>query len=160
MGGRIAWVMAHGEWPQTRVRFRDGDGTNLRLDNLYVDAFKWQTKERKNEKNRTFRIAQPDMVKNQDLKRTFGITLQRYTEILTEQKGVCAICQQPETAIRLGKLKMLCVDHNHTTEAVRGLLCHECNIGIGKLQDRADLCRAAADYLDRHAQPTPLKRTA
>lgn len=159
MGGRLAWLLTHGEWPATRVRFRNSDGADIRLENLYVDAFKWQTRERKNEKNREFRKAQPDLVKSQELKKDFGITLEQYVAMLADQDGVCAICHRPETAIRLGKLKMLCVDHNHTTGEVRGLLCHECNLGIGKLGDDPDRIVKAADYIRKHAgKVVPLRK--
>lgn len=150
MGGRIAWLLTHGVWPETRVRFH-GASDDLRLGNLYVDAFKWQTKEAKNQKSRERRIADPSYFKHHELKKDFGISLERYTEMLTAQKGVCAICEQPETAIRLGKIKMLAVDHHHGDVVVRGLLCSDCNLGIGKLGDSPDRLRAAAAYLERHA---------
>jgi hypothetical protein len=40
------------------------------------------------------------------------------------------------------------IDHCHATGAVRGVLCHRCNLTLGKLGDSADLARRMADYLD------------
>lgn len=80
------------------------------------------------------------------LGRDFGITLEQYNEMLAAQGGVCAICKNPETHQRKG-VWSLSVDHCHDTGRVRGLLCNNCNRGVGLLRDNADLCRAAAEYL-------------
>jgi len=64
------------------------------------------------------------------------------------QKGVCAICKNPETHVRLGKLTQLRVDHSHDTGQVRGLLCNSCNAGIGFLKDNPALLAASVQYLD------------
>jgi hypothetical protein len=58
---------------------------------------------------------------------------------VTAQEGRCATCGRGD--------KILCVDHNHSTGIVRGLLCHRCNLGIGFLQDNPDLTQRATDYL-------------
>lgn len=55
----------------------------------------------------------------------------------------CAVCGEPPTRRRLD------VDHDHKTGAVRGLLCSDCNIALGKFRDDPDRLRAAADYLVR-----------
>lgn len=86
------------------------------------------------------------------LKDRYGITQQIYDDLLKEQKGVCAICNNIETRINglSKKSNVLSVDHNHITGKVRGLLCHLCNSAIGKLRDSSNLLRKAADYLDLH----------
>jgi hypothetical protein len=55
--------------------------------------------------------------------------------------GGCWICGQPNPE------GLLCVDHNHATNLFRGLLCHHCNLGIGRFNDNPDLLRQAAAYL-------------
>lgn len=80
-----------------------------------------------------------------------GITLEDYERLLEEQGGVCAICKQPETQTRHGRIKELAVDHDHTTGLVRALLCHACNVAIGYLRDDPDLARSVANYLENHA---------
>lgn len=77
------------------------------------------------------------------LKSTYGITEEEYSRMYTEQGGVCAICKQPEPISG----RSLCVDHSHTTGDVRGLLCSNCNRGIGLLQDSVELVRNAYHYL-------------
>lgn len=83
-------------------------------------------------------------------KRKFGITPERYSELLQSQNGLCAICNQPETATRLGKVKALAVDHCHKSGGIRGLLCSDCNTGIGKLKDDPKVLLAAIQYLTYH----------
>lgn len=83
--------------------------------------------------------------KNWELKRVFGITLEEYENMLQKQNNVCAICFNPETS---RKHKKLSVDHCHTTKKVRGLLCSNCNLGIGNLQDSTQNLRNAIKYLE------------
>lgn len=86
---------------------------------------------------------------NRELIKKFGITLSEYNSKLSEQNGVCACCANPETRLKNdGSVRMLSVDHDHRTGAVRGLLCCACNVGIGSLQDDPKVLRKAADYLD------------
>lgn len=103
--------------------------------------------------SKKYREANADYFREKKLAQTFGISLAEYTRMHTEQAGVCAICSQPESATRGGKTKWLSVDHNHTTGAVRGLLCSDCNTGIGKLGDSVERLTAAAAYLKLHAAP-------
>ena len=72
-----------------------------------------------------------------------GITPIKFTELLKAQNGTCAICQQV--------VKRWHLDHNHFTHKVRGILCGNCNTGLGFLKDSADICRSAAKYLTDHS---------
>ncbi len=78
-----------------------------------------------------------------NIKKKFGISFIDYQALLEKQEGVCAICGRAPS-----ENKRLCVDHNHKTDEIRGLLCFECNTGIGKLQESVDLLRKAIHYLD------------
>jgi hypothetical protein len=84
------------------------------------------------------------------VRRTAGITLDDYNALLASQGGVCAICGKPETTMRLGTLRELAVDHCHVTGKVRGLLCSQCNHGLGNYRDNPELLRKAAEYLECH----------
>lgn len=80
-----------------------------------------------------------------------GITREEYYKMFDDQKSLCAICNQPETRIgRTGQVSTLCVDHCHRTLKIRGLLCHDCNTGIGKFQDNIQLLERAIEYLKKH----------
>lgn len=76
------------------------------------------------------------------VKRTYGITPERYAELLFLQNGVCAICKM---IAKPGK--RLHVDHDHETGEIRGLLCVSCNAAIGHLRDDPLLLEAARLYL-------------
>lgn len=84
-------------------------------------------------------------VRAENLKKLFGITIADYERMLVEQNGVCAICCRK---CKTGK--RLAVDHDHATGEVRGLLCTNCNQGLGKYRDDPLLLRTAASYLERN----------
>ena len=77
--------------------------------------------------------------------RRYGITPEQYDEILAFQGDRCAICQTDHPG-GPGKYSWN-VDHCHETGQVRGLLCLQCNAGIGKLRDSPTLVHAALRYL-------------
>lgn len=70
----------------------------------------------------------------------YGITVADFKAMWKQQAGRCAICRKKQE-------RRLTVDHDHRTGRVRGLLCFNCNIGLGKFQDRARLLERAAAYL-------------
>jgi hypothetical protein len=78
----------------------------------------------------------------------YGMTHEQYKAMLKNQAGVCAICRKPETKIFKGSLCLLCIDHDHVTGEVRGLLCNKCNIRLGVLENESFVSPALA-YLKR-----------
>jgi len=98
---------------------------------------------------REHRKKNPDSWRSADLKKSFGITLEQYNEMLESQSGVCAICNNPETVIdnRTKQPRNLAVDHCHTTKKVRGLLCMGCNQGLGNFRDNPKFLANAISYL-------------
>lgn len=77
----------------------------------------------------------------------YGMTLGDYKALLEAQGGKCAICGTTNP----GKGTRLHVDHDHTSGRVRGLLCNNCNRGIGLLQDSAEVLEHALEYLKKHS---------
>lgn len=148
--GPICWALHHGEWPKGRVRFKEAK-TDFRIENLYCPSGNWHSRENRREYEKERRGLRPELYRNNDLKKDFGIGIKEYAEMLDAQNGVCAICARPETAIRNGKIKMLAVDHCHTSDAIRGLLCTKCNVMVGMSEDHPERLRAAADYIQKHA---------
>ena len=80
---------------------------------------------------------------------TYGLTLEKYDEMLNIQGGVCACCGEKETN---SSKKYLCVDHCHKTGRARSLLCDRCNRGIGALNDDLDILRKAVLYLEEYSE--------
>ena len=69
---------------------------------------------------------------------SYGLTVEQYDSMLEGQNFACAIC---------GQVTDLVIDHDHATGAVRGLLCNDCNKGIGMFRDNTDRMAAAVAYL-------------
>lgn len=67
-----------------------------------------------------------------------------------EQGGECAICDAEIPAVSEDRYLSACVDHDHKTGKVRGLLCWDCNVGLGKFLDNPDLLVSAAEYLRKN----------
>jgi hypothetical protein len=73
------------------------------------------------------------------LMRRYGIGADDFDRMVVEQGGVCAICGRPDPEH---------VDHDHETGEVRGILCFNCNGGLGQFRDDVDALRSAAVYLE------------
>lgn len=108
-----------------------------------------RTASSRSERSKAWYKAHPEIRKevqlNADMKKLYGITAGRYREMEEYQDALCAICF---TDIPGGHGKRLAVDHNHDTKQVRGLLCSNCNRGLGLFQDNPALLREAAEYLE------------
>jgi hypothetical protein len=96
-----------------------------------------------------WRVRNPDYESNRKLKERYGITPEKYTELLVVQEGRCAICGNKETARhnRSNEIQKLAVDHCHVTGKVRGLLCQDCNRGISKFHEDTKRLENAIKYL-------------
>ncbi len=64
--------------------------------------------------------------------------------MIAAQNGACLICCQPFGRARR---RWPCVDHDHATGRIRGILCHACNIGIAKLGESVENLARAIEYL-------------
>jgi Recombination endonuclease VII len=81
-----------------------------------------------------------------DRQRNYGLTPEAFDLLMVGQEGACAICRKE---FRDGKDTTAHVDHDHSTGAVRGLLCGRCNRGLGCFDDNHDLLQRALQYLGR-----------
>jgi len=77
------------------------------------------------------------------IRRRFGITDAEYRQMLDLQSGRCAICGSPSAKYTT----RFHIDHDHATGRVRGLLCSDCNTGIGLFRDSTALLSNAIAYL-------------
>lgn len=83
------------------------------------------------------------------LKRNYKVSLVWYEEKYKEQNGLCRLCKKEGFLMNPKRHRAkLVVDHCHTEGNVRGLLCHNCNRGLGLFKDDPKVLRDAADYLE------------
>jgi hypothetical protein len=115
-------------------------------------------KECNNAKARAWTAANPEKARAQAQKRTmlrlnrpsrlrskYNLSMEQYENLLAQQGGACAICGTSEPG---RDAQFFSVDHNHTSNQVRGLLCNNCNRALGLFRDDADLMQKAAEYLE------------
>jgi hypothetical protein len=100
------------------------------------------------EKNKEWRQNNPERARRNDFLsnlRDKGLTESQFLNMREEQYDLCMICGEPQE----------CIDHDHKTGKVRGLLCNHCNHGLGKFKDSPALLVAAAMYLrGQEVQPS------
>jgi len=82
----------------------------------------------------------------------YGLALEDYEKMFSNQGGACMICLRPESATHGGKIKNLCVDHCHESGRTRDLLCSGCNVALGRIEDNIDTLKAMIEYLERWSQ--------
>jgi hypothetical protein len=87
-----------------------------------------------------------EWLRNYNLKKKYGITLNQYNQKLIEQSGNCALCEKNHRDCKNG----LVVDHDHSSGKVRDLLCVSCNLLIGNSREKSELLIKAVSYLDKH----------
>lgn len=76
--------------------------------------------------------------------RKYGLTVEQFEKMFESQGGLCKICRK--------QARVLCVDHNHTTGAVRSLLCKPCNSALGFLEEDPLRAQALAAYVEEHKE--------
>lgn len=150
------WVFVQdiGERPSAEHRLRRHEITQpIGPENFFWDA-KYaigsnaeNTLAQRAEYMREYRKRRPRNVRNTELKKQYGITLDDWEGIHTAQNGVCAICKQAEVDASK-RYANLAVDHCHTTGKVRGLLCNNCNRALGLFKDDTIVLAAALKYLN------------
>lgn len=101
---------------------------------------------------RAFRDANPGRQREYWIRSNYGIEPSAFDSMVDAQGGRCAICdKQPERWN---------IDHCHDTGAVRGLLCPQCNMGLGLMGDDPRVMRAAAEYLERPRLTSETRKAA
>jgi len=87
--------------------------------------------------------------KSYNLFHKYGIHLDDYERMLSEQNGVCAICSSPPVSSKRNK-GYLDVDHDHVSGVIRGLICHPCNQGMIAVDRIPDWLEKAANYAAKY----------
>ncbi len=139
--------MAHVD--KTRIYSRDWRRKNADLVNARTQLVRDNDRERFREYDRKHRENNKEKLRLRDIKKKHGLDYEEYMRMHLAQNGRCKICRKEETrkSRTEGNITRLAVDHCHATGKIRGLLCHECNTGLGKFGDDLDRLGAAIDYL-------------
>jgi nitrate/TMAO reductase-like tetraheme cytochrome c subunit len=111
----------------------------------------WRQKNRPryNQLINQWKLDNPDEVRQYKWKERYNITPEHYDEMVKSQNNRCAICGNVEIAKHniTKKVQKLAVDHCHSSGKVRGLLCQDCNRGLGKFHDNIQRLENAIKYL-------------
>ena len=95
--------------------------------------------------------ANPDKKRDRHLRRNYGITLAEFNRMVLAQGSKCACCGTDKPG---GKHNQWCVDHDHVTGAVRELLCKDCNIVLGIIEDSPEHLQRLLQYIIKHNDKT------
>lgn len=98
------------------------------------------------------RIRNPEEEYGRNLFRNFGMSLEEYNLKWQIQNGNCAICKKEESVKRGSRISRLSVDHCHTSNKIRDLLCNRCNTVLGNVEEDIGLLQAMVDYLNKHKE--------
>jgi len=108
---------------------------------------KWQKGTKPGTLNRTCRTCMRRFFRFRQLHSRYGLTIEEYDAMVRMQGGRCAICGTDKPG---GHGTWFCVDHDHATGRVRGLLCQPCNVKLAAVED-PDFMAAATRYLSAQA---------
>jgi hypothetical protein len=106
----------------------------------------WVYKKGEEPNSRKYRRREKRIRRIKAIESRYGLTQEEHQDILVKQNNLCAICQKHIEG------KVLCVDHDHTTGKVRGLLCGNCNVGLGNFKDNTEVLQAAIAYLQKYGR--------
>lgn len=120
---------------------------NSNKEKLLAQKRRWKSrnKEKVRLPQRKFIENNPDKIISYKLKSSYNIDIEQYNKILKKQNYSCRICKLHESKFK----KSLAVDHCHKTEKIRGLLCLNCNTGLGSFKDSTTILKKAIAYLNK-----------
>ena len=118
----------------------DKELTNFGVDKSKKDGMSIYCSNCRNLMTREFMKAHPHKKRVKNLRDRYKLSPSDYAALVKNQKGMCLGC---------GKSEKLCIDHDHITGKVRGLLCFSCNMALGFIQDNPDILRNLAVYLEK-----------
>lgn len=95
---------------------------------------------------RDWRAKNPRKQRAYDLKASYGATPEQTAAILAWAGGPCSACGKQLIKFGTG-LDDACIDHDHSTEVVRGLVCGACNRALGLVKDSIEHLRRLEAYL-------------
>jgi hypothetical protein len=137
---KTRWVRVHGHFPRVKCERCKALFIPKRSDNIFcrpkcgTKASEARTGSRKIHRRQS------------NLRARYGMEVAEYEILLDAQKGKCSLCKE------IPPKRRLAVDHCHTTQVFRGLLCSRCNLMLGYAQDSPERLRSAAAYIETMGQ--------
>lgn len=92
-----------------------------------------------------------DNVRAKNLRARYRLAHTKYDAMYASQDGKCAIC-----GLEMDEGRRLAVDHDHETGEIRGIIHLRCNLALGLFKDSPDICRKAAEYLEKYPRTLAL----
>lgn len=130
----------------SKKKYRDANKEKIRAAN---GAYRQANREADIARKKVYREANDERIRAYNTEyqcRKYGISLSRYREMMAECGGRCSCCR---IAFSTMFNETACIDHCHSTGAVRGLVCRRCNFIMGNADDNAKILRACIRYLER-----------
>jgi len=116
----------------------------------YYDRYYQKNEAKKRQQAKTYRLQNREkyneMAKRWHFKTRYGLTLEDIDAILAAQNYKCKLCGEPLVETKR------CIDHDHETGEIRGILCQKCNVGLGMFNDDSKKLKLAAKYLDKKGE--------
>ncbi len=120
---------------------------NKNKKQLYDKEYYAKNTEKRKKYSLKYHYAHRDQIKKYKEKyfyyKKYNLSLEELSIILTAQNNKCAICKS-----NFSKRNVPCIDHDHNTGQIRGILCRKCNLGLGLFNDNKELIISAFGYLD------------
>lgn len=136
------------------------DGLSLRCKQCNIERARKQRLEQNKEDVKKYKEnwykARANTIRNREREKDYSISTEDFFNMLQKQDNKCLICKMD---FAFGNVKTSPhVDHDHSCcpagrscgKCIRGLLCSNCNQGLGRFRDNPDLLNRAADYLRKN----------
>lgn len=132
----------------TRLNFCSGCMSTLSVEDRKRIYKKHWFQKNKDQIKKTRKKPSKIASKFYNLKYNYGITLEEYEVLYNRTNGRCYICSKSPELKECGNRNWLCLDHDHDTNEIRGLLCGQCNSALGLFYDNTEYLARAMSYIN------------
>ena|ERR1700693_4932804 len=126
---------------KTNARHRKWMSDNREKMNKYTSN--WYSKNP--HKKKEYREKRKEYTKLRLIQIKYGLSPKEYKELFNQTNNECPVCNV--IFYSNGNGSHACVDHNHTTGKIRGIICRNCNVALGNTKDNPKILRALIEYL-------------
>lgn len=141
---------------ERREYSREYRSNNKERIQQYFKAYYKENKGIKHPKRiKTRRRDDPKIAREYRLRERFNISPEEHDRLIHLQENLCAICKRPERLHIQGRVMALSIDHDRACcngrkscgRCIRGLLCSNCNVALGLIEDNIEYLKSAITYL-------------